>query len=224
MNGVHDLGGMDGFGKVVPEPNEPAFHSAWEGRVLAMNRAMQATKEWNIDVGRYWIELLPAHFYLANSYYQKWFARLENLCLARGLVSRAEIAEGKSSGPGRPLKGKPLAAADVERTCARGSYSRPALAPARFKVGDRVQARNIHPKSHTRLPRYVRGHVGIVERLHGCHVFPDAVVATGNEAPQWLYTICFDGRELWGEDSDPTVTVSVDAWESYLVPAQGSPS
>lgn len=216
MNGIHDMGGMDGFGKVEPEANEPTFHGAWEGRVLAMSRAMIAAREWNIDVGRYWIEMLPAHTYLASSYYERWFRRLENLCVARGLVSREEVDAGHSSGPGRSLKGKPLAAADVEKTLSRGSFGRPAPALARFKIGDRVRALNIHPQSHTRLPRYVRGHVGTVERLHGCHVYPDAIVEAGTESPQWLYTVTFDSRELWGPDADPTVQVSVDAFEPYL--------
>ena len=175
-----------------------------------------AAREWNIDVGRYWIEMLPAHVYLASSYYERWFLRLENLCVARGLVSRAEIATGHSSGAGRPVQGTTLAAADAGKVLARGSYGRPAIAPAQFKVGDRVRAKNIHPHSHTRLPRYVRGHVGVIERLHGCHVFPDAVVEAGTESPQWLYTVNFDNRELWGADADPTVQVSVDAFEPYL--------
>jgi nitrile hydratase len=108
--------------------------------------------------------------------------------------------------------------AAVDRVMTRGSFSRPAQAPARFKPGDRVRARNIHPVSHTRLPRYVRGHVGVVERLHGCHVFPDTVVSGQGESPQWLYTVCFDGRELWGADADPTVKISIDAFEPYLDP------
>jgi nitrile hydratase len=99
---------------------------------------------------------------------------------------------------------------------ARGKYDRTPQAPARFKIGDRVRAKNIHPKLHTRLPRYVRGHLGTIERLHGAHVYPDAVVAGQGEDPQWLYTVCFDADELWGADADPTVKVSIDAFEPYL--------
>ena len=216
MNGIHDMGGMHGFGKVEPEINEPTFHAAWESRVLAMNRALITAKEWNIDVGRYWIEMLPAHVYLTSSYYKRWFLRLENLCVARGLLNGAEIAAGHSSGAGRPLKGTALAAADVEKVLIRQCFARSPAAPARFKVGERVRARNLHPQSHTRLPRYVRGHVGVVERLHGCHVFPDAVVEAGTESPQWLYTVSFESRELWGPEADSTVQVSVDAFEPYL--------
>jgi len=219
MNGVHDMGGMDGFGKVEPEPNEPVFHEPWEGRVMAMNRAMGAVGVWNIDVGRFSREMLPAHVYLASSYYRKWFLGLEQMLLERGLIDADEVAAGHALRPGKPLKRGKFDVAAVERVMTRGSFSRPAPAQARFKPGDRVRAKNIHPVSHTRLPRYVRGHVGVVERLHGSHVFPDTVVAGQGESPQWLYTVCFDSRELWGPDADPTVTVSIDAFEPYLDPA-----
>ena len=219
MNGVHDMGGMDGFGKVEPEPNEPVFHEPWEGRVMAMNRAMGSVGVWNIDVGRFSREMLPAHVYLASSYYRKWFLGLEQMLLERGLVDADEIAAGHALRPGKPLKRGKFDVAAVDRVMTRGSFSRPAQAPARFKPGDRVRAKNIHPVSHTRLPRYVRGHVGVVERLHGSHVFPDSVVAGQGESPQWLYTVCFDGRELWGPEGDPTVKISIDAFEPYLDPA-----
>jgi nitrile hydratase len=216
MNGVHDMGGMDGFGKVEPEPNEPVFHEPWEGRVMAMNRAMGATGVWNIDVGRFSREMLPAHVYLASSYYRKWYLGLEQMLLERGLVDADEIAAGHALRPGKPLRRGKFDVAAVDRVMTRGSFSRPAPAAARFKPGDRVRAKNIHPVGHTRLPRYVRGHVGVVERLHGSHVFPDTVVAGLGESPQWLYTVCFDSRELWGDDADPTVKVSIDAFEPYL--------
>jgi nitrile hydratase len=219
MNGVHDMGGMDGFGKVEPEPNEPVFHTPWEGRVMAMNRAMGATGMWNIDVGRYSREMLPAHVYLSSSYYRKWYLGLEQMLLERGLVDADEIAAGHALRPGKPLKRGNFTVAEVPRVMTRGSFSRPAQAPARFKPGDRVRAKNIHPTTHTRLPRYVRGHVGVVERLHGTHVFPDSVTTGRGDDPQWLYTVRFDSRELWGADADPTVTVSIDAFEPYLDPA-----
>ena len=219
MNGVHDMGGMDGFGPVEAEPNEPVFHAPWEGRVIAMNRVMGALGAWNIDEGRYGIEQLPPEIYLSSSYYKKWYLRLERMLLERNLVEREEIAAGQALAPAAPLKRGTFTAAEVGRVMARGSFERPAPADARFKPGDRVRARNIHPTSHTRLPRYVRGREGMVERLHGAHVFPDAVVRDGDEDPQWLYTVVFAATELWGEDADPNLTVSVDAWESYLEPA-----
>ena len=219
MNGVHDMGGMDGFGKVEPEPNEPVFHAPWEGRVMAMNRAMGATGVWNIDMGRFSREMLPPHVYLASTYYQKWFLGLQQMLLERGLIDADEVGSGHALRPGKPLKRGAFTVADVPRVMTRGSFSRPAPAPARFKPGDRVRAKNIHPRTHTRLPRYVRGHVGVIERDHGCHVFPDSVVAGQGENPQWLYTVRFESQELWGPDADPTVKISIDAFEPYLDPA-----
>ena len=218
MNGVHDMGGMHGFGKVEPEPNEPVFHAEWEARVIALNRAMGATGEWTIDIFRAAIEAFPPRVYLGSSYYRKWALRLERLLLDGGFVDADELAAGHALRPGKPLKRK-LAADDVSRVLTRGKFGRPATAPALFKAGDRVRARNIHPVTHTRLPRYVRGHAGLVERVQGCHVFPDTVAIDAGENPQWLYTVLFDGRELWGKDSDPTVKVSVEAFEPYLEPA-----
>lgn len=215
MNGIHDMGGMDGFGKVEAPPQEPPFHAEWEGRVLAMNRVMQATGEWNIDVGRWWIETLPPAEYLASSYYRKWFVRLERLCLARGLVTREEVAKGHAEGPGRKLR-RVVPASEAAALLSRRNYDLPPKAAARFKVGDRVTTKNMHPTSHTRLPRFARGRTGTVERIQGCHVYPDATVAEGVERPEWLYTVTFEGRELWGPDADPTVKVSIEAFEPYL--------
>ncbi len=132
-----------------------------------------------------------------------------------GLVGEDELAAGHALHPATPLK-RTLTAADAPKLLSRASFERPAASPAQFKVGDRVRMKNMHPTSHTRLPRYVRGHVGVIEIVRGCHVFPDAVVAGRGEEPHWLYTVVFDGRELWGEGSDPTVKVSVEAWEPYL--------
>lgn len=218
MNGVHDMGGMDGFGKVEPEPNEPVFHAEWEGRVMAMMRAMGFAGAWNIDMSRASREELPPHVYLSSSYYRKWALGMEQLLLDRGLADAAEIAEGRAQSAGKPLPRK-LTADAVERTLTRGSFTREPQGPARFKPGDRVRMKNIHPTTHTRLPRYVRGHVGVVELLHGVHVFPDTAVLDKGDDPQWLYTVRFDSRELWGDDADPTVTVSIDAFEPYLDPA-----
>lgn len=216
MDGIHDMGGMDGFGKVEPQANEPVFHTEWEGRVLAMNRIIGSSGVWNIDMGRYGIELLPPDVYLAASYYEKWFLRLERMLAEHGLVDADEIAAGRSLRSGKALKRGLVTAADADGMLKRGAFGRPEQTPARFTPGDRVRARNIHPKSHTRLPRYVRGHAGVVERLHGAHVFPDSVALGRGEDPQWLYTVCFDGRELWGDDAEPGLTVSIEAFEPYL--------
>jgi nitrile hydratase subunit beta len=219
MNGVHDMGGMDGFGKVEVEPNEPTFHAEWEARVLAMVRAMGAAGAFNIDASRFYRETLPPDVYLASSYYKKWFLGLEDMLLDKGIIAKEDIAAGRAVTPARPLQPGKLTVDNVERTMVRGKFARPVPSPAKFKAGDRVRARNMHPVTHTRLPRYVRGHIGIVERDHGCHVFPDSAAQDAGENPQWLYTVVFDGPELWGPDTDPTLKVSIDAFEPYLEPA-----
>jgi nitrile hydratase subunit beta len=218
MNGVHDMGGMHGFGKVEPEPDEPVFHAPWEGRVLAMQRAMTYTGAWNIDMSRAAQEGLPPHVYLGVSYYKRLALGMEQNLLGKGLVSADELAAGHALHSPKPVK-RTMNADDVGAALTRGRYGRPATAPARFSIGERARAKNIHPPTHTRLPRYVRGHVGVIERIQGCHVFPDAVVVGAGENPQWLYTVVFAGRDLWGEGSDPTVKVSIEAFEPYLEPA-----
>jgi len=210
---------MDGFGKVEAEPNEPMFHSEWEARTLAMVRAMGAAGAFNIDASRFYIEVLPPHVYLSSSYYKKWLLRLENLLVDKGYVAREEVDAGQAMTPAKPLKRGKFTTGDVERVMVRGQYGRPAPAAARFKAGDRVRAKNIHPATHTRLPRYVRGHAGTIAAVRGCHVFPDSNARGAGEDPQWLYTVGFDGLEIWGAESDPALEVTVDAWEPYLEPA-----
>jgi nitrile hydratase subunit beta len=219
VNGAHDMGGMHGFGPVEPEPGEPPFHADWERRVFALTLAMGATGEWNLDASRFARESQPPGDYLSETYYEIWLAGLERLLAERELVTREEGAAGRPLTPPRELARR-LSAADVEQMLHRGGPTeREPTGPARFAVGDRVRARELNPHTHTRLPRYVRGHAGEVVTVHGCHVFPDAHAHGGGEDPQWLYTVRFDARELWGEDADPAAAVSVDAWEPYLEPA-----
>jgi nitrile hydratase beta subunit len=218
MNGVHDMGGMHNFGMVEPEPKEPVFQTAWEGRVVAMYFAMAYTREWNVDMTRAAREGLPPNVYLSASYYKRWLLGLERNALNHGLVDEDEITAGHALRPGKPVKRR-LTKDEIEAACKRGSYSRTTNREARFKPGDRVRARNINPPTHTRLPRYARSRVGVVEAVRGCQVFPDSVVAGDGENPQWLYTVVFEGRELWGEKADAKLKVSVEAFEPYLEPA-----
>lgn len=219
MNGAQDLGGMMGFGRIGIEPDEPWFHAPWERRVFGLTLAMGATGAWNIDMSRHARESLPPAEYLGSSYYEIWMKGLEKLVVKQDLVSPDEVAIGHALSEPKPVK-RVLKADEVTSVLARGGPAeRPAEHPARFAVGDRVLARNMHPTGHTRLPRYARGKHGIVEIVHGVFVFPDSHAHGQGENPQWLYTIRFSGRELWGEEADPTTIVSIDAWESYLEPA-----
>lgn len=222
MNGVHDMGGMQGFGPVVAEPDEPLFHGDWEKRALALTLAMGATGQWNIDLSRSARESLPGAVYLGSSYYAIWLRALEQLMHDRGLANADEMRDGQMRTPPAPVV-RVLHAADVDPSLARGSpTNRPATAPARFAVGMQVRTRNMHPQGHTRLPRYVRGHTGTIARVHGTHVFADAHASKAQppflEQAQWLYTVVFAAQALWGPQADAGTQVSVDAWESYLEP------
>ena len=212
-----DLGGQPGHGPVLPEPEGELWHEAFEPKALALTLAMGATGAWNIDQSRACRETQPG--YADLSYYRLWLAALQRLMLARDLVSPAELASGQAQQPPKPLA-RVLAAADVPAALARGSATaRPSATPPRFAVGDRVRTRAAAVPHHTRLPAYVRGHCGVVERLHGSHVFADSHAQGLGEQPQWLYTVAFSGRTLWGDNAQPGLTVSVDAWDAYLEPA-----
>lgn len=216
MDGAQDMGGVDGFGSVVPEPDEPPFHAEWERRAFALTLAMGMPGGWNIDMSRFAREDRPHQDYLSKSYYQIWLAGLERLMLERNLISADEIAAGRVLHPVTPVQ-KTLSPDSVKAMLHRGGPTeRDATSPALFAVGDRVRAKHNNPPTHTRLPGYIRGHVGVIERLHGCHVYPDLNATGAGENPKWLYTVRFNGRELWGPDADPGVHISIDAWEPYL--------
>ncbi len=218
MNGAQDLGGMMGFGPIEGKHDAVFFHAPWERRAMGLTLAMGTTGSWNIDNSRFMRESLHPAEYLTSSYYQIWIKGMEKLLLRKGLVTQEELAAGKA-------KTAPLAvpripkASEIPAILAKGApCNRPVANPAAFNLGDPVRMKNMHPQGHTRLPRYARGRVGVVERIHGGYIFPDSNAQEKGEAPQWLYGIRFTGRELWGEQGDPKSFISLDAWESYLEP------
>ncbi len=213
MNGVHDMGGMHGLGPVAPQTDEPVFHADWEKRVLALVIASPARG--NIDAGRHQRERIAGPDYLRMSYYERWLEGLAAMLVASGSISAEELATGRAD-PAAPMGTPRLHPGDVDAALSLpGSYLREGPAPA-FKAGDAVRARNLHPLGHTRLPRYVRGRLGVVERAHGAHVFPDTHAHTGEDDAQPLYTVRFTARELWGADAAAMDSVSLDLWEPYL--------
>jgi nitrile hydratase subunit beta len=213
MDGIHDMGGMDGFGPIPIEFDEPVFHAEWEGRLYAINSVMGAWGEWNIDAGRACMERLAPAVYLQSPYYQRWLYRMENLLVERGMVTRAELETGTREGAPR----KPLTPDDVfarMRASRSARVDKPVV--AKFKVGDRILVRNIHPKGHTRIPRYARGKRGVIDRDHGVFIFPDTHAEFKGEKPQHLYSVCFPARELWGPDAAESDKVYLDMWDDYL--------
>lgn len=216
MNGVHDMGGLQCMGPVRPEKNEPVFHERWEGRVFALARSMGAWGKWNIDASRYQREQIPAAEYLRMSYYEIWFTGLIELLVAKGLVTREEVTRGHPN-PGTQSATPALTSDKVASLISRGSPSnRPTQAAPRFQVGQSVRARNMHPKGHTRLPRYARAKQGTIDRVHGVFVFPDSNALFQGEKPQPLYCVKFAARELWGPGAAARDNVHIDLWEDYL--------
>jgi nitrile hydratase len=224
MNGAHDMGGMHGFGPVVREENEPVFHEDWERTVFAMNRAARARGVINIDESRHGIERMPPAEYLAASYYERWLSSLERNLIEKGVISRQELEERTAllrEHPETPLPRREdpeLVALLLAPPSAQEQYQRQGVG-TRFAVGQRVLTRNTHPRGHTRLPRYARGKRGTIHAVRGYYVYPDAHAHGQGEQPQPMYTVCFDGNELWGPSTEPRERVYIDLWESYLEPA-----
>jgi nitrile hydratase len=185
MNGVHDMGGMQGFGPITVEPGEPAYHADWERHVNALMRRT-VNRVYNLDQFRNAIEHIPPSNYLAMSYYERWLTAVEQL------VQQAETT--------RPPEDMPETRSG----------------PPRFKVGDSVVTRVVHPAGHTRLPRYARGKRGMVALVKGPYLLPDTNAHLVSRDWQPVYAVRFDARELWGETAEPHSSVCVDVWESYL--------
>ena len=216
MNGIHDMGGMQDMGPIPIEKNEPVFHERWEARAFALNLATGDLLPKDVD-GRFAIEKIPPAEYLRMSYYEKWQASLENMLVDAGVVKREEIANGKSP-PGSPM-GKPaLPAAKVPQMIAEDDSSRVKVeVHPRFKVKQRVRARNINPIGHTRLPRYARGKAGTIVRDHGVFAFEDTNASERQiQKPQHVYSVRFAAQELWGQQASPRHAVYIDMWDDYL--------
>ena len=208
------MGGMDGFGPVESEENEPVFHDRWEGRVYALTRAV---KRWG--VGRNWpgfrfiLESIPPADYLRMSYYERWFHMMVNRLAGNGLVSESELETGRADTGARTPEILPSS-----DTGSLGFGLLDVDVPARFRLGDSVRARNLHASGHTRLPRYVRGRAGTVVEDYGVYALQDSdsLGQQPCDRPQRVYSVRFEGRELWGERAAARDAVYVDLWEEYL--------
>jgi nitrile hydratase len=225
VNGIHDMGGMQGFGPVPREENEPVFHAPWERSVYAISRIRGLHDLFTMDEMRHGVERIPPADYLESSYYARWIAAFDRVLVEKGVLTREEIdariahfaahSEAEATRREDPALVERLTAT----LRARPSFERPPSGEPRFGVGDRVVTRNIHPRGHTRLPRYARGKRGTISAVHGYHVFPDTNAHGEGEQPQPLYSVCFEARELWDGAAEAGQSLYLDLWESYLEPA-----
>ena len=218
MNGIHDLGGMHGWGPVFRDPDEPLFYYDWERRILGLAIAISATGSYNVDEFRHAIERMNPTHYLRGTYYEHWLYAFETLLVEKGVTTQKELEGGKSSSGkvGSPV----LTPEIVELVLKAGASARVTedVKPT-FKVGDRVRAINKNTTGHTRLPRYARGRLGIIEIDHGVFVTPDTAAHGKGQHPQHVYSVSFLATELWGADAAPKDTVRIDMWDDYLEPA-----
>ena len=214
MDGIHDMGGMDGFGAIEREADEPVFHAEWERRTVGMVMSMFAQRFFHLDEYRQEMERMDPRAYL-GPYYARWLHTARELLVAKGLVSRAELASGRAAGRAAGVELlDPAALPGLLR--ARISGRSDEAPPARHRPGERVRARNMHPRHHTRTPRYVRGKTGTVVSDRGVFTLPDSHAQNAGHSPQHVYAVGFAARELWGEDAPARDSVVIDLWEDYL--------
>jgi len=222
VNGVHDLGGMEGLGAVDPPTEEPVFHTDWERRTFAMFLPF-GMSGLNLDQFRHGIEKLHPVEYLTGRYYEHWLHTYESNFIAKGVISEEELERRtrhflEHPDEELPEGGDPEQAEQfVEIYKAGASTRRPTDSPPAFQVGDRVRVKNIHPSGHTRCARYVRGKEGVVTEVYDAFVFPDTNSKEEGENPARVYNVEFDATELWGSDGGgERHTVRFDLWEPYL--------
>lgn len=208
-----DVGGRTGYGAVQPERAQP-FECRWEREAFALMFAAAYVGGWSVDYARGVLETLPD--YDSLTYYARWVSALERLSVEAGLLAHEELSAGQIL-YSRAVTSRPLRADQVSAILnTPPSVEREPSAAARHAVGDRVRTRTFGGDWHTRLPAYASGKRGVIERVHGVHVFPDTHAQGKGEDPHWLYTVVFTGRELWGASGSEGLSVSIDAWEPYL--------
>jgi nitrile hydratase len=213
MNGIHDLGGMHGFGPVEVEPDEPVFHARWESRILGLAYQLVGFGWVSVDTFRHGIERTDPVDYLTLGYYGRWRASLERILVERGVLVAGEVdARSAGTNPVPPPTGT-LPPGEREY-----GFERTLSRLPRFTVGAAVRTRLASPEGHTRLPRYVAGRRGVVASVGAPYVFPDTNAHGRGEDPQYLYNIRFEGTELWGADAEPATALHIDLFEPYLEP------
>jgi len=221
LDGIHDLGGKPGYGRVIRETHEPTFHGRWEAEVFAIMRACGAARVYrNTDQFRHAIERVDPRAYLSQGYYGRWLGGLENLLVERGILAQSTIDERalELGGDARDLvAARPSPQPDpVDYDPVGFPMRRELNRPPVFAPGEKVMTRQQSVPGHTRLPAYARGKLGLVLACHDGWVFPDSNAHGKGEDPQYLYTLAFAAEDLWGENAEPGVEIHLDLFEPYL--------
>jgi nitrile hydratase beta subunit len=229
MNSMHDVGGIDGFGPVEWEANEPVFHEPWEARMRAVDALLtKKIKAYFVDETRHRIERMNPIYYLGSSYYQIWLLRMESLLIEKNYVTEEEIRAKMAEITPEPPKSHlepfrnimPYISSSKRRMVipSTGTENKEETIEPKYAVGDVVRVKDMSPLGHTRVPRYVRGKEGVIEALHGNFILPDLRVENGTKLYQPVYRLCFKAQDLWGEDASPKDKLYIEMWEDYLEP------
>ena len=225
MNSAHDVGGMQGFGPIPREANEPIFHAEWEKGVFAVsNLLLFSGLVGSVDGFRHAVERMGNANYLSTSYYEHWLAGAETLAMKHGVVTEEELrtrTEAVRNDPqlfALPLASRPDRLSELVAGFIRDGFSgmREIDNEPAFAVGDDVLTRRYNPSGHTRLPRYVRGRHGRIAKHHGAFDVADKLAEGIHECAEHLYSVRFDAAELWGDSADGRGAVNIDLWEGYL--------
>ncbi len=217
MDGVHDLGGMQGFGPIPVESGDADFRhiEEWEKRMWGLARSNLAPGI-TIDWFRHCIERMEPADYLDYAYFNKWCANYFVLMLDNGTITTDEIRRGHVEVPDQIAAVQTLGDVLESTRRSNASFEMEPSTESLFAVGQRVETNRFAHASHTRLPRYARGVSGTIIAHHGAHALPDRG-AEGIEQGEHLYTVAFAATDLWGGDADPRDDVTLDLWESYFV-------
>ena len=219
MDGVHDMGGMHGFGRVVETGGELAYHERWEPRVFAIQLLVGLERLGAGPGGRPTREGMDPADYLAASYYERWLYSAEQRLLRKGTIAPGDVEammEGLENREAMPDHHDAAMAERMLEILRTRVPMDPAPEQARFGPGQRVRVKRMHPPGHTRCPRYVRGAIGVVEAVRGADRLPDRAVYGEKVNAEPVYSVAFSSEELWGPSDEPAWVVSLDLWDSYL--------
>jgi nitrile hydratase beta subunit len=226
LNSIHDVGGMDGFGPIDREENEPVFHASWEGRMRAIHTLISKKRRiYHIDESRHTMERIDPVYYLSSSYYQLWLLRLEALLMEKGVLTKEEIQEKMAQISPVPVEPdmqsfrkvrSPITTTERKFVITTDADRQNEQIQAKFSPGTVVKAKTMSPLGHTRIPRYVRGKQGVIEKIHGNFILPDVKVHVGIDLYQPVYLVRFEAQDLWGEDASPKDKLYIELWEDYM--------